>query len=55
MLGGILIDCGTFAFGCQLFELSALQSGGSTVMDPQISPWGGYCVGFGAIWARLLG
>ena len=24
-------------------------------MDPQISPWGGYCVGFGAIWARLLG
>ena len=24
-------------------------------MDPQISPWGGYCVEFGAIWARLLG
>ena len=24
-------------------------------MDPQISPWGGYCVGFGAIWAGLLG
>jgi len=24
-------------------------------MDPQISPWGGYCVGFGAIRARLLG
>jgi len=24
-------------------------------MDPQISSWGGYCVGFGAIWARLLG
>jgi len=24
-------------------------------MDPEISPWGGYCVGFGAIWARLLG
>jgi len=24
-------------------------------MDPQISAWGGYCVGFGAIWARLLG
>jgi len=25
VLGGILIDCGSFAFGCQLFELSALQ------------------------------
>jgi len=24
-------------------------------MDPQIFPWGGYCVGLGAIWARLLG
>ena len=24
-------------------------------MDPQISPWGDYCVGFGAICARLLG
>jgi len=24
-------------------------------MDPQISPWGGYCVGFGAIFARMLG
>jgi len=24
-------------------------------MDPQISPWGGYCLGFAAIWARPLG
>jgi len=24
-------------------------------MDAQISPGGGYCVGFGAIWARLVG
>jgi len=23
-------------------------------MDHQISLWGGYCEGFGAIWARLL-
>jgi len=29
--------------------------GGSTGMDPQISPWGGYCVGLGANWTHLLG
>jgi len=24
-------------------------------MDPQISPWEGYCVGYGATWVSLLG
>jgi len=23
-------------------------------MDPQVFPWGSYCAGFAAIWARLL-
>jgi len=32
-----------------------LHGRGSTGMDPQVSPSGGYCVGFGATWARLLG
>jgi len=54
VLVGILIDCGSFQWYAKCMNF-LLYSKGSTSMDPQISPWGGYCVGFGATWARLLG
>ena len=50
--------CARVPLGSAEFEqaaISAFQLGGSSGMDPQISPWEGYCVKFWAVWARLLG
>jgi len=56
LLVGISIDCGSFAFACQLLELSALQEGGPLVWIPRSllgeatvwdsSPFGPACSGF---------
>ena len=51
-------DLDSFWVVCVCMSISSINFfsvGGTTSMDPQISPWGGYFVGFGAIWARLPG